>query len=237
MLILKFYLFIYIPKDKQKVNSSLAILIQNMEQEAGNKMLNDDRVINFVTRAAEYTTFVENTSNFSKKDFIWKALLLLSDLYHLMLSLPPVENATDSTNEKFVTDEAWHSIYHKVSKKLGYHNDYVDIFDPVSKEEEDVSVVSLGDNLADIYQDIKDFVTLYSMGNDEVMIDALWECQMNFEEYWGHKALNALRVLHRIYFGDENLEDRPEEDESKTDERNNWLFNKKREQYKNRNGQ
>ena len=218
-------------------NHILYYFDKRMEQESANTMLNDDRVVEFVTRAAEYSTFVENTGNFSKKDFIRKALLLLSDLYHLMLSLPPVENATNATNEKFVTEKDWHSIYHKVSEKLGYHNDYLDVYDPVSKEQEEVSVVTLGDNLADMYQDIKDFVTLYSMGNDEVMMDALWECQMNFEEYWGHKTLNALRVLHRIYFGNEDLEDMPGGAESKDEERENWLFNKKREQYKNKNGQ
>ena len=209
-----------------------------MNEDAENKILHNEQVTEFVTRAAEYCTFVENTVNFSKRDFIRKALSLLSEIYTRMMQMPVLENATDAVNEKYVTENDWNTIYQKVSTKLGYHNDYLDIFDPVAKEEEEVSVASLGDNFADIYQDMKDFITLYSMGNEEVMTDALWECQMNFEEYWGHKVLNALRILHRIYFGGEDLEEESEEQgeeqDSEEQERDNWLFKKKQEQYKKR---
>lgn len=203
-----------------------------MNKHSYNTILHNEKVTAFVTRAAEYCTFVENTGNFDKRDFIGKALSLFSELYTLMIQMPTLENATDAVNEKYVTETDWNTIYQKVSKKLGYHNDYLDVFDPVSKEEEDVSVANLGDNFADIYQDMKDFITLYSMGNDEVMIDALWESQMNFEEYWGHKVLNALRILHRIYFSDEDLEEEEEEQNEANTERDNWLFRKKQEQYK-----
>lgn len=209
-----------------------------MNEDAENKILHNEQVTEFVTRAAEYCTFVENTGNFSKRDFIRKALSLLSEIYTRMMQMPALENVTDAVNEKYVTENDWNTIYQKVSTKLGYHNDYLDIFDPVTKEEEEVSVASLGDNFADIYQDMKDFITLYSMGNEEVMTDALWECQMNFEEYWGHKVLNALRILHRIYFGGEDLEEESEEQgeeqDSEEQERDNWLFKKKQEQYKKR---
>jgi hypothetical protein len=210
-----------------------------MSEHSYDEILQNEQVTQFVTRAAEYCTFVENTGNFSKRDFIRKALSLFSELYTLTMQMPALENATDSVNEKYVTENDWNDIYQKVSKKLGYHNDYLDVFDPVAKEEEDLSVASLGDNFADIYQDMKDFVTLYSMGNDEVMIDALWECRMNFEEYWGHKVLNALRILHRIYFSDEDLEEEEEQQQQQQQDsedtgRDNWLFKRKQEQYKKR---
>ena len=206
-----------------------------MSEQSNEEILHNEQVTEFVTRAAEYCTFVENTGNFSKRDFIRKALSLMSELYTLMMQMPALENATDSVNEKYVTENDWNAIYQRVSKKLGYHNDYLDVFDPVAKEEEDVSVASLGDNFADIYQDMKDFITLFSMGNDEVMIDALWECRMNFEEYWGHKVLNALRILHRIYFSDEDLEEQEQQQkDTENQERDNWLFKRKQEQYKKR---
>lgn len=208
-----------------------------MSEHSNNEIFHNEQVTEFVTRAAEYCTFVENTGNFNKRDFIRKALSLLSELYTLMMQMPAMENATDAVNENYVTENDWNAIYQKVSRKLGYHNDYLDVFDPVAKEEEEVSLASLGDNFADIYQDMKDFITLYSMGNDEVMVDALWECQMNFEEYWGHKVLNALRILHRIFFSDEDLEEEHEEDQqqdTENQERDNWLFKRKQEQYKKR---
>jgi len=205
-----------------------------MEDQPAQEFFNNEAVTTFVTRAAEYCTFVENTGNFSKRDFVQKSIRLLSSLYASMAEMPDVSNATDSVNEKFVNETHWHRIYNQVNQKLGYHDDYVDVYDPVAREDQDVSIVSLGDNFADIYQDLKDFVTLYSRGNEQVMQDALWECRMNFEEYWGPRLLSALRVLHRLFFSEENLEEeKPAEgqDQEQTS-RDNWLFERKQEQYK-----
>jgi hypothetical protein len=57
---------------------------------------------------------------------------------------------------------------------------------------------------------------------------------MNFEEYWGPKLLSALRVLHRLFFSEENLEDEQQEEDQGQDQasRDNWLFKKKQQQYK-----
>ncbi|HKL37934.1 MAG TPA: DUF5063 domain-containing protein [Bacteroidales bacterium] len=211
-----------------------------MEDNTRQELLNNEMVSKFVTRAAEYCTFVENAGNFSKVDFVQKSIRLFSGIYADMANMPEIPNATESVNEKFVDENDWHRIYNQVNSKLGYHDDYVDVYDPVAKEDQDVSIVSLADNYADIYQDIKDFVTLYSRGNEEVMADALWECRMSFEEYWGPKMLSALRTLHRLHFSEEDLSDeeqatnqQPESgDEDDQESRGGWLFEKTREQYK-----
>jgi len=139
--------------------------------------------------------------------------------------------------EKFVTEQEWNNIYQIVSQKLGYHNDYLDVYDPVARQEEDLSVGKISDNLADIYQDMKDFVTLYGVGNEEVMLASLWECKISFEEFWGQKLLNATRVLHRLYFYEENLEDEGIDNEEPPSDHNrdNWLFKEKQQQYRKRN--
>lgn len=211
-----------------------------MKEHTPEEILNDEMVSAFVTRAAEYCTFVESTANFGKVDFIQKAIRLFSGLYAAVANMPEITNATENVNEKFVKETDWHRIYNQVHTKLGYHDDYIDVYDPVAKEYQDVSIVSLADNFADVYQDLKDFVTLYSKGNEEVMMDALWEVRMNFEEYWGPKLLSALRTLHRLFFSDEDLDDeepasgqeQTPQDEDEQTTRGGWLFEKTRDQYK-----
>ncbi len=209
------------------------------EQQYHQQLLNDETVSAFVTRAAEYCTLTENVDNFTKVDFIQKSIRLLSGLYAAMANMPDITNVTDRVNEKYVNESDWHRIYNQINRKLGYHDDYVDVYDPVAREDQDVSIVSLADNFADIYQDMKDFVTLYSMGNEEVMVDALWECRMNFEEYWGPKLLSALRILHRLFFSEENLQEEEqqekpdqEQDEDEQTTRGGWLFEQTKQQYK-----
>ena len=211
-----------------------------MKDHSQQDLLNHEMVSAFVTRAAEYCTFVESTVQFSKVDFVQKSIRLFSGLYAAVANMPEISNATDSVNEKFVNEHDWHRIYNQIHTKLGYHDDYVDVYDPVAKEDQDVSVVSLADNFADIYQDLKDFVSLYSKGNEEVMVDALWEVRMNFEEYWGPKLLSALRTLHRLFFSDEDLEDEQPatkeeqnpDDEDEQTSRGGWLFEQTKQQYK-----
>jgi len=60
---------------------------------------------------------------------------------------------------------------------------------------------SISENIADIYQDLKDFILAYRIGTLDVMNDALWMCRNNFEQYWGQKLVNGLRAIHNLVYG------------------------------------
>ena len=71
----------------------------------------------------------------------------------------------------------------------------------------------ISENLADVYQDTGNFVSLFRQGNEEVMQEAIALCRTNFQEYWGQQLLNALKALHAVrYSGDEDLEKNEEEE-------------------------
>ena len=84
---------------------------------------------------------------------------------------------------------------------------------------------SISENLADIYQDLKDFIMLYRTGDELVMQEALWECQENFRTYWGQKLVNGLRAVHALVYSSIDFDQEiklpadEEEDGSKPD----WL--------------
>lgn len=194
-------------------------------------------VTEFVQLAAEFCIFVENTQQFKKKDFIRKLHQLLPLVYLKGTLLPKTESIFDDDNEHFVTEEAWFQIHDMTKQKLGYHDEYLEIFDPQTHEDELQSTASLADNIADIYQDLKNFISLYHVGNDELMNDALWEVQMNFEEFWGQKCTNAMRALHRVFYGNDDLEE--DEEEQNQDPQNlgdidtrNWILTQRQADYK-----
>ncbi|HEX2922156.1 MAG TPA: DUF5063 domain-containing protein [Bacteroidales bacterium] len=161
-------------------------------------------VIEFVAVANEFCKYAERASEV-KGDDLLKILQRILPLMYLKASLlPQLEPVFDDGNEKFVNEQDWVSIHDTIREKLGTADDYQEVFDDKIKEAEGPIVSSISENLADIYQDIKDFLLLYQTGTDEVMNDALWECRMNFESYWGQKLLNAMRAIHRfIYSGEE----------------------------------
>jgi hypothetical protein len=195
-----------------------------------------ENVTELVTVAGEFCTFAENTLRFTKKDFLDKSRKLLTLVYLKMSLLPKFEAIFDDESERFVTEDDWDFIHESVKKRLGFHDEYREIFDPVTHEQVEQSTASISDNLADIYQDLKNFISLYNVGNEEMMNDAIWECQLNFEEFWGQKLLNALKAIHSVLFSGEGLN---EEDENTNNENpedeidtSNWIISKRQDDYR-----
>jgi hypothetical protein len=161
-------------------------------------------VIEFVAVANEYCKYSEHASQL-KGDELLRILQRLLPLLYIKASLLPQLNPYfEDGNEKFVTESDWILMHETLRNKFGTADDYLEVFDDKTNETEGPVISSISENMADIYQDIKDFLLLYQTGTAEVMNDALWECRMNFENFWGQKLVNAMRAIHKfIYSGEE----------------------------------
>ena len=207
-----------------------------MKEEIENSKVNSRNILEFVSIAEEFCTFVENTLRFSKKDFLEKSGTLLPLIYLKTRLLPKFDSIFDDDNEKFVSEEEWDFVHQSVKKKLGLHDEYREIFDPLTHEQLEQSTSSISDNFADIYQDLKNSITLYNIGTEEMMNDALWECQLNFEEFWGQKLLNALKAIHSVFFGESELDKEEENNSEKAElgddiDTSSWILSKRQEDY------
>lgn len=170
-------------------------------------------VIEFVAVANEVCIFMEQAESFPRRDFIDKLRKILPLVYYKAGLLPKTEAFFQEGTEKFVDEDQWQGIHDVILRKLGRHNDYSEVYDPVYRDTEDNVGGSIAGDMSDIYQDLKDFLMVYRMGTVELMNDAVWECVQHFEQYWGQKLLNSLRVLHALTFGEEDLSDEEENHE------------------------
>ena len=161
-------------------------------------------VVEFVAVANEFCKYAEHVSEL-KGDELLKILQRILPLMYLKASLlPQLDPFFEDGNEKFVTEADWTDINESLKEKFGTANDYLEVFDEKINETEGPVVSSISENMADIYQDMKDFLLLYQTGTGEVMNDAVWECRMNFENFWGQKLVNSMRAIHKfIYSGEE----------------------------------
>jgi len=196
-------------------------------------------VLEFVTVAGEYCNFIETVNETERKKFLMKAQKLLPLLYLKGSLLPILENEYDEFTEKFVTEDTWNYYEKGIKTKLGKYNDYLEVFDPDIGMTEGPVSARLSENLSDIYQDVKDFLSAYRIGTVEIMNDALWECQENFEQYWGQKLLNALRAIHLILYDKEGIQNEDEDwveqnEENNLEEQNTegWIITKRQQQYR-----
>lgn len=186
-------------------------------------------VVEFVAVANEYCKYAERASEV-KGDELLKILQRILPLMYLKATLLPQLNPFfEDGNEKFVTEADWNKVHDILRGKFGTADDFLEVFDEKMKDSDAPVISSISENMADIYQDIKDFLLLYQTGTAEVMNDAVWECRLNFETVWGQKLLNSLRAIHRfIYSGEEIGElsgDQEEDDENRNT--SDWFISKR----------
>jgi hypothetical protein len=191
-------------------------------------------VVEFVAVANEYCKYAEHSSEL-KGDEMLKILQRILPLMYLKASLlPSLEPVFEDGNEKFVTEADWFRIHDSFRQIFGTADDYLELPDEKFNEAEGPVLSSLSENMADIYQDIKDFLLLYQTGTKEVMNDALWECRMNFENLWGQKLVNSLMTIHKfIYSGEEigSVESNDNENDE-TRDTSKWFISRRQKNFR-----
>lgn len=163
-------------------------------------------VIEFVTVANEFCAYLEISNRNTQKEFVEKAQKLLPLLYLKASLLPQVDTMLEENIEKFVNESDWDFIRSTIQAKLGGHDEYLEVFDKHMQESEEPIYQSISENFADIYQDLKDFLSSYRIGSLEIMNDALWELNNNFGLQWGQSLVNSLRAIHSLLFGETDWE-------------------------------
>lgn len=172
-------------------------------------------VIEFVTVGREFCNWLENVPEQDRKAFTGTALKILPLMYLKASVLPKGENMLDDFLESFVTEEDYEFVRYQVMRKMGRFDDYLEVFTPDMQRSETPLTSTVSENLADIYQDVKNFLLNYRTAATEIMNDALVELIRQFELYWGQRLVNVLRALHQVYYSGEDLD---ETEENQTDE-------------------
>ena len=126
--------------------------------------------------------------------------------------LPPCETIGDEAPETFVTEETYEIVRMNLAGILADRDDYLDVFVSDMKYSDQPITRYISEDLADIYQDIKDFIFVFQLGLNETMNDSLAICQENFRLYWGQKLVNTLRALHEVKYSNTQEEEEEEED-------------------------
>ena len=180
-----------------------------MSEEVFDQIVYSKNVIEFVTVANEYCSFVENNTSFSQRQFVEKAQKIFALLYLKASMLPDIDDENAETPDKYVTEVDYNFLLESISSKLGEHDGYLEVFDPNMQFSDAPLESSIAENICDIYQDLKDFIFAFRIGTVEIMTDALWECQNNFKEFWGQKLVNGLRAIHALIYGENNLNEKP----------------------------
>lgn len=168
--------------------------------------------LEFVTVALEYCTFVEATGQTGLFEYVDKVTKLLPLLYLKASLLPELETDEDAEIELTVTEDMYESVRTRIAALLGEKDVYLETFHPDMQYSDTPIAAFISENMADVYQDVGNFISLFRQGNENVMMEAIAYCSNNFRTFWGQQALNALKALHAVRYNvDDNLESEEEE--------------------------
>jgi len=162
-----------------------------------NKDLTNKYIDDFTIVAKEYCYIVNNAMQYSYSQLVSYMVTMLPMLYLKASMLPDYDDYDREAVSKFVSEEEWTRVRLQVKKNFGEHDDYFEIQGRFGQSEQ----TSISENLADIYQDMKDFTELVSYELEESIIEAVGEVKKNFIDYWGQRAVNALKIIHLLYVG------------------------------------
>ncbi len=164
-------------------------------------------VLEFVTVGNEFCVQLENADEMTTRQLFTVLTRILPLLYIKTIVLPKPEFELEEEIEKTVREEDYVRIQHGLLNKLGQYDDFLEVYVPGNEMEQADVAQSISENLADIYQYVKDFLFAYRIGVTEIMNDALAELVNGFEMYWGQKMVNVLRACHHVLFNEKELEE------------------------------
>ncbi|MDR1762434.1 MAG: DUF5063 domain-containing protein [Dysgonamonadaceae bacterium] len=154
----------------------------------------------FVRSALDFCVLAEKTGQTDKTTFVNNMVRVLPLLYLKASIIPPIKEDNGSELEQRVSEAMYERVRDAVSAILGDDDLYLETFHPDIKMSDSPVAVRISEDLADIYQDLGNFIAEFKNGQTETMNDSLALCIRNFEKYWGQRLVNSLRALHNLKY-------------------------------------
>lgn len=163
--------------------------------------------VEFVTVAAEYCAFLEQVYD-KESSRVVDVLCKLLPLVYLKAAMLDETESEGLYLEEIVTEPDYDAVRQMLSAKLSENDDYLEVFVEDMKYSDTPVRRCISEDLADIYQALKNFVHSYRSGLDEVMEEAVAVCAEGFRTYWGQTLTNTLRAIHNVRYNiDQNPDD------------------------------
>jgi hypothetical protein len=159
-------------------------------------MMKQENVQDLVYWSAAIVVYLERMDEPTRTEFTDKMLNYLPMLYVKTKQLPNFQPMLDGEPEHFVTEMDYNTIQQKVASIFGSDDAYLEVFVDEMQYSDEPITAFISENIADIYQELRDLCSTFQIDDEAVQNDALLAFVEAFEQHWGQKLLNVLRPLH-----------------------------------------
>ncbi|MDR1371663.1 MAG: DUF5063 domain-containing protein [Dysgonamonadaceae bacterium] len=154
----------------------------------------------FVRAALDFCIMIEHANDAGKEEFVDNMCKILPLLYIKATVAPQAEEEFEPELESRVTELMYNRIEQKLADLMGEDNMFLETFHPDIQLSDSPVAVKISENLADIWQDLGNFIEIFKNGEKKTMSDSTTLCIINFKKFWGQKLVNVLRALHCIKY-------------------------------------
>ncbi|MBQ4034828.1 MAG: DUF5063 domain-containing protein [Paludibacteraceae bacterium] len=169
-----------------------------------NSSLYSTNVVEFVTVANEYCCQLEQCGNSNNRDFLDRMSKIIPLLYLKTALLPELISNLSDDVQSFVTEDDYEAVRRSIAHLLGELDNYLDTQVSDMQYSLEPLPASISENLADVYQDLKDMILNFNSANGSVMIEAIVFCKDNFKNVWGQKLLSSLVAIHNALYSSDS---------------------------------
>jgi hypothetical protein len=159
-----------------------------------------NRVLQFADTARRFCRLIDNRKRNPKRAFIHESAELIAELQVRFLRLLPVRTrfVAHKQHPLLITHEDHWRLMKSLQRKLGKDDLYHMVFDPYNPKPDDPIAHTLGDDLADIYDDLMKSLALIDQDDAHDKHDAVWTWKFHFLAHTGHHCVSALGALQEL---------------------------------------
>ena len=161
-----------------------------------------------LTLSNDFCLFIEKADEAPKQALLTYLQRVLPLIYLKSALIPDIETGDEDAVEHYVTEEVYEDIFNTLRSQLGADDEFL-YLDPIEHSPTDPVKGSIAENIADIYQDLKDFVLLYQKPLTPFKENAVRECRRLFGEHYGFRITAALTAIHNLLYAS-GVGDNPE---------------------------
>ena len=154
----------------------------------------------FIALSNEFCSAIENAMEFEKEDFVAKMLKMLPRIYMTVTDIDIEESNEDYYALPYLDESVYDNLRSQLAALMGEDDVFLETLEEDMKYSDAPVSATISEDLADIYQQLYNFVASVRDVDTEAINSIIITCKEDFASYWGQTLCNVLRALHSVFY-------------------------------------
>lgn len=164
----------------------------------------NNNALAFTALSREYCEALASAADAAPGQFVASMLKLLPRIYIAASDLQPssqtlVPEDEDAWLNPALDEQSYESVRASIAALMGENDVFLEVFEEDMKYSDTPVAASISESLADIYQQLFNFIYTVADTTDEIADSAILAVRASFREFWSQTLLNVLRAVNHLW--------------------------------------